>query len=321
MSRQTQVSVGQAPAVEYLFPHSVEEAVRLLLDGPGETRILAGGTDVLPDIRKGRIQPRRLVDITRIPGLDEIRVTDEFVEVGAAVTFADIARCPFIDRQVHALAEAARCVGAQAIQNAATWVGNLVQAMPAADGAIVALALDAEARVVDGEQREWRAVEALFLGPGISAVDPTRQLVTHIRFPRWNGRWGTAWSRLGRRPSLVLPILNCAVRLCLDDAGRQIEEARIALGPVAPRPYRARGAERYLEDKVPSAQVLAQAARLVQEEAQPRDSITRASRAYRLDVIPPLVEAALESAAQRALSGSTDGSIAECSELKREVHR
>jgi carbon-monoxide dehydrogenase medium subunit len=172
--------------------------------------------------------------------------------------------------------------------------------MPAADGAIVAIALGAEAHLVEHDRSEWRPVESLFRGPGLSAVDPTRQFVTLIRFPLPHGRWGTAWSRIGRRPSLVLPILNCAVRLCLDVEGQEVEQARVALGPVAPRPYRARRAEAFLEGQPPSAQPFAQAAQLVQEEADPRDSIKRASRAYRLAIIPPLVEAALNRAAERA---------------------
>lgn len=307
MSRQSQGGERALQAVEYLFPRSVEEAVHLLAQGAGHARIIAGGTDVLPDLRKHKTQPRMLVDITRIPGLAEIRVTEEFVEIGAAVTFADIHRCAFIEQRVHALAEAARSVGARAIQNAATWAGNLVQAMPAADGAIVALALDAEAYLVDAEGAAWQPVESLFLGPGVSAVNPTRQLITHIRFPLPAGHWGTAWSRLGRRPSLVLPVLNCAVGLSLDETGQRIEGARIALGPVAPRPYRARRAEDYLAGKAPNGQELARAAELVREEAEPRDSITRASRAYRLEVIPPLVEAALARAVLRAAGGAAAG--------------
>jgi CO/xanthine dehydrogenase FAD-binding subunit len=301
MRGQSQVGERAPHGVEYLFPRSVEEAVDLLAQGAGHARIIAGGTDVLPDLRKNKMQPRWLVDITRIPGLDEIRVTEESVEVGAAVTFVDIHRCAFIEQRVHALAEAARSVGARAIQNAATWAGNLVQAMPAADGAIVALALDAEAHLVGVEGAAWHSVESLFLGPGVSAVDPTRQLITHIHFPLPAGRWGTAWSRLGRRPSLVLPILNCAVRLGLDEAGQRIEGARIALGPVAPWPYRAHRAEEYLTGKAANGQALAEAAGLVREEAEPRDSVTRASRAYRLAVIPPLVEAALARAVERAV--------------------
>lgn len=287
-------------AVEYLFPVSIEEAVQMLETSSGEARIIAGGTDVLPDLRKGKINPGNLVDITRIPGLDQIKVSEDSVEIGAAVTFADIKDSSFLNQHVHALADAARSVGALAIQNAATWVGNLVQAMPAADGAIIAIALEAQARIVDSERSEWQPVESLFRGPGISTVDPTRQFITHVRFARHRSPWGTAWSRIGRRPSLVLPILNCAVKLCLDAACEHIKLAAVAIGPVAPCPFRAREAETFLHGKPLSEEVFTQAARLAQREANPRDSVMRASRAYRLSVIPPMVEGALKTAAQRA---------------------
>ncbi len=287
---------------DYLYPTSIEEAVEFLETYAGEARIIAGGTDVMPDVRRGKIHPRCLVDVTRIPGLDQIRVMDDFVEVGAAVTFAAIKESPFLKRHVHALADGARSVGAVAIQNAATWAGNVVQAMPAADGAIVAIALEAQARVVDAGGAAWRPVESLFLGPGVSAVDPSRQLITHIRFPRPRSPWGTAWNRVGRRPSLVLPILNCAVKLCLDPGGERIAHACIALGPVAPRPFRARGAETFLKGQPPGAEPFAQAARMAQEESNPRSSVMRASRAYRLAVLPSLVSDALAVAAERASS-------------------
>lgn len=300
MSQQITESYGNSTACQYVTPHSVEEALGLLREGAGQARIVAGGTDVLPGMRAGKIQTRCLVDITRIPGLDQINVTDEFVEVGAAVTFADLKDSTWINRHVQALADAARAVGSLAIQNAATWVGNVVQAMPAADGAIIAIALDAEAYRVDGHQAVWQPVETLFQGPGLSAVDPTRQLVTHIRFPRPGGAWGSAWQRIGLRPSLVLPILNCAVSLQLSPDGGCIERAAIALGPVAPRPFRARPAEAFLAGQPPTRASLAEAARLVRQEANPRDSARRASRAYRLAIIPALVQDALEMAAQRA---------------------
>jgi CO/xanthine dehydrogenase FAD-binding subunit len=302
--------------VEYLFPRSVEEAIRFLENAAGCGRIIAGGTDLLADIRKNKIRPHCLVDITRIRDLAQIRVTNEYVEIGAAVTFATIKDSPFLNRHAQALTDAARSVGALAIQNAATWVGNLVQAMPAADGAIVALALEAEACVVDGNGPQWRPVESLFLGPGASAIDPTRQLITHLRFFRPSVSTGTAWRRAGRRPSLILPTLNCAVKLCLEatiewtacvPAG--IESATIALGPVAPHPFRARQAEAFLRGKPPTADVFEQAAHMARQEANPRDSVVRASRAYRLAILPTLVLDALVTAAQRAQNVAPEGDL------------
>jgi carbon-monoxide dehydrogenase medium subunit len=286
--------------MEYLYPESVEQAIQLLQSGDGANRIIAGGTDILPDIRRGKIAPDCLVDITRIPELAQIQVQEGMIQVGAAVTFSAIQRSPLLQSQVPALVEAANSVGAQAIQNAATWVGNIVQAMPAADGAIVAIALDAEALIINKDGAHWHPVSSLFRGPGVSSLDPRRELVTHIRFPLPTGRWGTAWERIGRRPSLVLPILNCAVKICLAPDADCIESATIALGPVAPQPFRAHQAEEHLRGHAISRELIEHAAQLVQEGSNPRDSVARASRAYRLAVIPTMVEKALEHAIQRA---------------------
>ncbi len=286
---------------KYIYPTSVEETVQILEQHAGSARLIAGGTDVMPDLREGKISPRCLVDMTRIPGLDKIEVSDSFVTVGAAITFAEIQQHLFLRQHVHALVEAAGCVGAASIQNAATWVGNIVQAMPAADGAVVALALEAEARIVDQQGSRWQPVDSLFQGPGVSTIDSTRQVVSHLRFPRPNVQTGTAWRRVGRRPALVLPILNCAVKLEITPQGNR---ATIALGPVAPRPQRMRKAETWLNENPLTDEIIRQAANLAQKEANPRSSVMRASRGYRLQLIPTLVSEALHQAAQRATAES-----------------
>jgi len=286
--------------MEYLYPNSAKETIQLLESDPGRARIIAGGTDVLPDIRKGNISPAILIDITRIPGLDQIEVTDDRVQMGAAVTFAMIRESEKLDLRMQALVDAAASVGARAIQSAATWVGNIVQAMPAADGAIVALALEAEVLIVDATRSRWQSVESLFRGPGISAIDPTRQLLTHIRFALPQGVWGTAWGRVGRRPSLVLPVLNCAAKIVLNCTGQKIESATIGIGPVAPTPFRARQAEAFLVGKPAQLDVLEKAACLVQQASKPRDSAARASRDYRLALIPTTMKKSLQTAVQRA---------------------
>lgn len=287
---------------EYLTPCSVEEAFHLLSAHGGQARIIAGGTDVLPDIRKGKHALACLVDVTRIPELTEIRVVNRYVEVGAAVTFATLREHPYLQQHVHALVEAAASVGAAPIQSSATWGGNLVQAMPAADGAIIAITLGAELRVVDRDGARWMSVLDTFAGPGRSHIDPTRQLITTIRFPIPETPWGTAWRRTGRRPSLILPTLNCAVKLVLDGEGRRITAAAIGMGPVASCPHRAAEAEAFLIGRAPTPATFAQAARLAEHGADPRSSIHRASRDYRLAILPALVEEALIMASERTLA-------------------
>lgn len=290
----------------YLLPDTVAEALDLLDRHCGQAMIIAGGTDILPDIRKGKHALACLVDVTRIPELTQVRVADGAVEVGAAVTFAALREHPFLREHVHALADAAASVGAAPIQAAATWGGNLVQAMPAADGAIIAVALGAELRVSDPDGSQWLPVLETYAGPGRSHIDPTRQLIEAIRFPLPATPWGTAWRRAGRRPSLVLPTLNCAVKLVLSEDGERIIEAAIAMGPVGPCPRRAVAAEAYLAGRAPTGETFAEAARLAERNADPRSSIHRASREYRLAILPALVEDALTAAAERAQSASME---------------
>jgi carbon-monoxide dehydrogenase medium subunit len=291
-----------APA-KYLFPETIEDAVQTLVRWNGEARVIAGGTDLMLDLEKGKIQPRCFVSADRIHGLNQIKVEDDFVVIGAAVTFANLKDHPYINQHVHALADAARSVGSLSIQNAATLAGNIVNAMPAADGAVSSIALEAEVQILDTEHAEWEPVESLFLGPGSSRIDPTRQLVTHIRFPRCEHHRGTAWYRIGRRPSLTLPILNCAVNVFLDKNGQTVKKARIALGPVTPRPFRALEAERFLEGRPPTGENIKRTAEIAQGETNPRGNVLRASREYRLASIPVIVENALTCAVQRALDG------------------
>ena len=289
-----------ASPAEYLFPATVEEAVQVLVNSGGAARVIAGGTDLMLDLEKNKIQPRCFVSTDRIQGLDQITLEDDFVVIGAAVTFANLKDHPYINQHVHALADAARSVGSLSIQNVATLAGNIVNAMPAADGTVSAIALEAEVQIVDVEKVEWRPVETLFVGPGKSSIDPTRQLITHIRFPRCELRRGTAWYRIGRRPSLTLPILNCAVNVFLDESAQTIIKARIALGPVAPRPFRALAAEHFLEGRPPTEENIKQTAEIAQGETNPRGNVLRASRNYRLVTIPVIVENTLFNAIQHA---------------------
>src|SRR5450759_3690750 len=125
---------------------------------------MAGGTDLMPALQQGRCAPACLVDVTRIPSLDLVEVRDGFVVAGAAVSFARLQSDPFLRARVPALVEAAASVGAAPLQSVATWAGNIAEAMPAADGAVVAVA--------------WRALPA-HAGPRSS------RFIAAPRLQRW----------------------------------------------------------------------------------------------------------------------------------------
>ncbi|MGD8794752.1 MAG: FAD binding domain-containing protein [Anaerolineae bacterium] len=284
----------------YETPQSVKEAIEILGQYDGRAQLIAGGTDLVIELQEGKHSVDCLVDVTRIPDLDRIEERDGQIYIGANVTFRQIKDSALLREKARVLPEAAATVGALQIQTVATLAGNLVSALPAADGSVALLALDGEAEIVDEAGSTWRPVAELFQGPGRSAVDPARQMITAMRFPVPEGRHGSAWERIGRRRALVLPILNCAVSLGLDETGQNLAWARIGLGPVAPVPFRAHQTEAYLAGRPAGEETYRQAGEMAASEAHPRSSLLRASKEYRVEVLKVLVREALARAAQEA---------------------
>ncbi|MEJ2208749.1 MAG: FAD binding domain-containing protein [Anaerolineae bacterium] len=266
--------------------------------------MIAGGTDLVIELDEGKCTADCLVDVTRIPGLDTIEQQDGQIVLGANVTFRQVKESALVQQQARVLAEAAGTVGALQIQTVATLAGNIVSSLPAADGSVALSALDAEVEVAGPDGRQWHPIGELFLGPGRSAVDPTRQMITAIRFPVPRGRHGSAWERIGRRRALVLPILNCGVSLALEDGegqdGPRIAWARLGLGPVAPVPFRARQTEAFLHGQPATEETFRQAGEIAAGEAKPRTSLLRASKEYRVEVLKVLVRQGLTRATEEA---------------------
>ena len=284
----------------YLFPASVEEALETLADYEGRARLVAGGTDLVLELQEGRRQVEALVDITRISGLDAIELDNGMIILGAAVTYRQVIDSPLLQARASVLVEASRKVGSPQIRNVGTLVGNVVNAMPAADGAIALFALGAELEIASPDGRRWVPIEELYEGPGRSKVDPSREMVTAIRFPALDENQGSAFERLARRKALALPVLNVAVVVSLDDGC--FRDARIAMGPVAPTPFRARRAEEALRGAPSSFETIQQAAKVATDDARPRSSLLRASAAYRKEVLAVLVRRALTRAVTKVPS-------------------
>lgn len=289
----------------YETPASVEETLEILEQYNGQAQIIAGGTDLIIELQEGKHSVECLVDVTRIAGLDRIEQLREWIILGPNVTFRQIKDATLLQEHARVLTEAAATVGALQIQTVATIAGNVVSSLPAADGSVALVSLDAEVEVADRGGRTWRPIGDLFLGPGKSAVDPHREMITGIRLPAAGARHGSAWERIGRRRALVLPILNCAASVAVTEGGDRIEWARIGLGPVAPVPFRARETEAFLAGRAATEETFAQAGEVAAGEAQPRTSRLRASREYRVEVLKVLVRQGLARAARQAKERGT----------------
>ena len=287
---------------EYHEPMSIPEAVDLARRHGDAMRFLAGGTDLIVQMRRGKQAPRHVVSLDRVPGLADIRANGG-VTLGARVTHRAIERHPGLQGHLRALVEGAQVVGGHQIRNVGTVGGNVVNASPAADVVPPLLVLDATVTVLGADGERVLPLDGFATGPGQTARRP-HELLTRIAVPAPPARSATAFLKAGRRRAMEISLVCVAVRVTLDAALERCVEARIALGAVAPTALRARAAERALEGHVAGRDAFAHAGRLAAEATAPISDV-RASAAFRRHLVATLVPRALAIALARALgSGS-----------------
>ena len=303
----------------YHTPKTVDEALERLREHDGRARVVGGGTDLILEMQQGRKPPvEAMVDVTAIPDMMEIRERDGLIEIGGGVTHTEIVKSDLIARQATCLVESCGVIGGPQVRNVATLGGNVAHALPAADGTTALVVLDGEAEVARVDGRAWRPILRLFKGPGISAVDHGREVITRFRFPAGTPGTGSAFKRIMRPQGVALPILACAVWVSLKEQGAGIEEqeqgaekevvieeARICIGPVRPVPTRARQAEQALNGRS-LGEALDDVVSEAQAEFSPRTSKHRATAEYRVEMIEVLLRRALPLAARRALTGEAE---------------
>ena len=287
----------------YHTPGSVEEAVRLLSHYGGEARVIGGGTDLLLDIQQGRSPAvEAMVDTSRITGLNLITNDNGYITIGGAVTHTQIVKDENIIRHGTCLVESCGVIGGPQVRNVATLAGNIAHALPAGDGSIGLLALGGEVEVCDDQGSRWLPLADVFLGPGKSAIDHHRALLTRMRFRPTVTREASAFTRVMRPQGVALPMISMAVRLRLDE-NETIAAVRISLGPAGPVPHLAGPAMAYLEGRPADMQHFEAAAAAVLDSVALRSSKYRASQAYRKEMILTHLPLVLAKAAERARSG------------------
>jgi CO/xanthine dehydrogenase FAD-binding subunit len=288
----------------YLMPASVEEALDLLRGYGGAARVIAGGTDLLLDIRQGNHPPIDvLIDITCIPELGEITQEGDVMTVGAGVTHSEIVRSAALAARATCLVESCGVVGGPQVRNVATLGGNVAHALPAADSTTSLVALDAEAEIVQGGERRWVPIGAMFKGPGQSLLDPTHDLLLNLRFQLCGAGEATAFTRIMRPQGVALPVLGCAAWVRLAEDKQTVEDARICIGPVAPVPTRAASVEAVLRGARFDDDVLDRAVETARHDLHPRTSKYRATADYRVEMIEVVLRRTLPLAVERARSG------------------
>jgi len=287
----------------YHRPASVEEAIHWLDHYDGCAQVIGGGTDLLLEIQQGaKPVMEAMVDTSRIAGLDRITEDGQHIIIGCAVTHTEIVHDERIIRHGTCLVEACGVIGGPQVRNVATLAGNIAHALPAGDGSIGLLALNGELEITDNEGSRWIPMREAFLGPGQSAIDHHRSLLTRLRFQPTLKRTASAFTRVMRPQGVALPMISMAVRLQVDEADL-ITAVRISLGPAGPVPYLAEPAMDLLIGRVATPAQFRQAAEAVLAAVPLRTSKYRATKEYRAQMILTHLPTILARAAERARSG------------------
>ncbi len=301
----------------YLQPTSLAEALQALAAAPGRAEIIAGGSDLLIDIQQGR-HPAvdTLVDVTAVPELRALHLEDDHLFLGAALTHHEIVTSPLLQQHARALVEACALIGGPQVRNLATIGGNVAHGLPAGDGTIALLALDAQAQVAGPQGTRWLPLEALFTGPG-QTILRHQEVLVGFRLQRSGPGESSAFWRVMRPQGVAIAILNMGAWLRLSapiagslagaTGGRSgiVDDLRLAAGPAGPAPFRARRTEAALRGRALAELLdegtLGRAAESFLAEASLRTSPHRASAGYRRHLVPVVLREVLE----RACAGLT----------------
>jgi carbon-monoxide dehydrogenase medium subunit len=274
----------------YLTPKTLDEAISLYESHQEHARYIAGGTDVLIKIKEGQIAPDYLISLKHILGQDRPLYNSETGElfIGAFVTHSRIENSSIVRRRYPILYDAVKNIGSVQIRNIATIGGNLVNAVPSADGAIPLIVLDAYVKIYG--PKGMRSIDLIhfFEGPGQTVLEGS-EILTEIVVPPLLPRTGSAYVKFGRRKAMELPLLGVGVLISLEDDYTTCAKARIGLGVAAPTPMRAHAAERFLTGRPVDIDTLTEAGHIAAEESRVRDSI-RGVAWFRRDMVKVLVK-------------------------------
>jgi aerobic carbon-monoxide dehydrogenase medium subunit len=283
--------------MRYEAPETFEAAVALLSAASGEARVLAGGTDLLVQLRAGLVEPELVVDVKRLPEVHEIKAEDGGFRIGAAVSGAELGEHPEVKEMWPGVVEAAQLIGSTQIQGRATMVGNMCNASPAADSVPAMIAAGAVVRIIGPGGRRELPVEEMCIAPGTTVLEKG-EIVTSVFLPPRPPRTGDAYLRFIPRTEMDIAVVGAGVCLTLDEQGT-CTAARVGLGAVAPRPLLVTDAADALIGTKVEAAALERLAEAASAACRPIDD-KRGTKEYRIKVAGVLARRAAEAALSRA---------------------
>ncbi len=283
--------------LRYEAPGTVAAAVALLAGAGGEARVLAGGTDLLVQLRAELIDPGLVVDLKRIPELCEIAAEDGGIRIGAAVTGAELGEHVGLRETWPGVVEAVQLIGSTQIQGRATVGGNLCNASPAADSVPALVVAGATVTIAGPDGRRQAPVAEIATGPGATSLMPG-EIVVSLFLPTPPPRTGTAYLRFIPRTEMDIAVVGAGVNLSLDEGG-SCSAARVSLGAVAERVLLVPEAAQALIGTAVDEAALARLGEAASAACRPIDD-KRGTKEYRIKVAAVLARRAAQSALERA---------------------
>jgi carbon-monoxide dehydrogenase medium subunit len=288
------------PDFEFHEPATVAEACELMVRYRGKARVLAGGTDLLVNMKKKLLCPTHLISLGRIQELSRLDRANGTVRIGAGVTVSAIAASETLLHSIGALCQGACALGTPLIRNLATIGGNIGSARPAADLPPALMVYGAQVELTGSSGQRRMPVADFFKGPGMTAA-AADEIITAVVIEVPQGAAGAGYLNLGVRKAQDCNIVNVASFLELDPKTERIRTARIALGSVGPTPLRALTVEKMLIDQNPTDPIFDQAADVATRECSPILDF-RGSSQYRRDMVKVLTRRTLSMALSEARS-------------------
>ena len=286
-------------AFEYTAPQSVEEVVKLLAGKNGDARILAGGTDLIVQLREGRRKAKLVIDVKNIPELTQVTFDSQNgLHIGSAASCSKICSDANVNKHYPGLVDGIHLIGGVQIQSRASVGGNLCNASPAADSIPTLIVHDAVCHITGPNGARTLPVEEFCTAPGQNALQ-SGELLASISVPTPKENFGAGYLRFIPRNEMDIAEVGAGASVILDDDKKKFVSARIALGAVAPTPLLASDAGAFLAGKSLTRENVKEAARMAQAIAKPITDL-RGTAEHRKHLVAVLVERALNKAIERA---------------------
>lgn len=288
------------PKFEFHAPTTVDEVCQIMAEYGARAKVLAGGTDLLVNMKKKLLSPQRLVSIARIEELKKVDSSSRGLKIGSCLTVSDTASSDVIGKRWGALCAGAKALGSPQIRNLATIGGNLGTASSAADLPPSLMAYGARVVLKSHAGERTMPLEEFFIGSKRTKLADD-EIIYEIQIDEPASYSGAGYESLGVRSCQDIKIVNVASFIALDGPGGIISSARIVMGCVGPTHVRASSAEQFLIGEKPTDEIFAKAGDLARQDATPRgDAYSRASAPYKKDMVRALTIRTLSAAWKEA---------------------